>query len=61
MNDITMCMSIDCPRRKDCYRFVATPDYIQSYADFYKDESDRKNCYIKASDLDIAKWKVINE
>ena len=61
MPDITMCMSIDCPKRKDCYRFIATPDYIQSYADFYKDEPNRTKCYMKASVLDLEKWRALNE
>jgi hypothetical protein len=30
--DITMCLSKDCPRRKQCYRHEATPDPgYQSY------------------------------
>lgn len=31
MPDITMCNGGDCPRKKDCYRHVATPSRFQSY------------------------------
>jgi len=34
MPDITMCMSTECPERKNCYRAMAKPDRYQSYADF---------------------------
>ena len=48
MNDITMCCSIDCPKRMECYRFLAIPDYIQSYADFQS--TDLSNCFIQATE-----------
>lgn len=31
MPDIAMCPGGDCPLRKDCWRFVVTPDRYQSY------------------------------
>lgn len=34
MADITMCMSKTCPKRESCYRALAKPDRLQSYADF---------------------------
>lgn len=46
-NDITMCCSIECPKRMECYRFLAIPDYIQSYADFQNTEL--KDCFIQAT------------
>lgn len=37
MPDITMCMSKDCPKKNECYRYIAKPDkYYQSYADYEK-------------------------
>ena len=36
MPDITMCLSKECPLRKECYRSLAKPNiYRQSYADFF--------------------------
>lgn len=34
MPDITMCNNTECAKRESCYRFTATPDYLQSYAKF---------------------------
>lgn len=34
MADITMCVSTDCPQRETCYRAKASPDKLQSYANF---------------------------
>lgn len=35
MADITKCSNVDCPIKKRCYRFTATPnEYWQSYAGF---------------------------
>lgn len=32
MSDITMCNGADCPKKNECYRFLATPsEYRQSY------------------------------
>lgn len=31
MIDFSMCTDKKCPRRKQCYRFMATPDKFQSY------------------------------
>lgn len=31
MPDICMCPGGDCPRKKDCFRYRATPDIPQSY------------------------------
>lgn len=31
MPDITMCNGTDCPHKKNCYRFTATPSEYQSY------------------------------
>ena len=47
MPDITMCMSTDCPKRLQCLRFMAKPNYVQSYADFLQDEPDRTKCFVK--------------
>ena len=33
-NDITMCTAVNCPRNNRCYRFMAKPEKLQSYADF---------------------------
>lgn len=37
MPDISMCKNIECLKRLDCYRFMATPSCYQSYADFKPD------------------------
>lgn len=35
MPDITMCISRECPERKNCYRSTAKPDeYGQSWSNF---------------------------
>ena len=35
MPDISMCMNVDCPSRKKCYRYTAIPSpYLQEYSDF---------------------------
>lgn len=32
MPDITMCKGTNCPKKNECYRFLATPsEYRQSY------------------------------
>lgn len=33
-NDITMCLTEDCDKREECWRYKATPDRLQSYSDF---------------------------
>lgn len=33
-NDITMCMTKNCPRKESCYRYTCEPDPIQSYSNF---------------------------
>jgi len=34
MADITMCNNKDCPKKKDCYRYMAIAENFQCYADF---------------------------
>ncbi len=34
MPDITLCMNQECPKKESCYRFMAIPDVLQSYASF---------------------------
>jgi len=35
MPDITMCDSVECPRKNECYRYTAKPsEYRQAYSDF---------------------------
>jgi hypothetical protein len=36
MPDISMCNGNNCPFKEQCYRFKATPDTYQTYADFDK-------------------------
>ena len=38
MPDISMCTNDACPKRKECYRFMAKPCEWQSYAGFEPDE-----------------------
>lgn len=35
--DITMCANEECERREQCHRAMATPDVMQSWADFGQD------------------------
>lgn len=43
MPDISLCRNEQCPKKKYCYRFNATPEPMyQSYADFKPD--DKGNC-----------------
>lgn len=34
MPDISMCQNESCPRKLDCYRYMAEPGMWQSYAEF---------------------------
>ena len=34
MSDITMCSSVNCPERNNCYRSRAKPSEFQSYSNF---------------------------
>ena len=34
MPDITMCLTATCPKKDQCYRYIAKPDRFQSYSDF---------------------------
>jgi len=34
MPEITMCLNVECDRRRACYRFCAVPSEQQSYGDF---------------------------
>lgn len=34
MPDISMCLNKDCPRHRECYRFMAIPDRKQGYSHF---------------------------
>lgn len=44
MPDISMCNDKECSRKKECYRFTATPnEFRQSYADF-KEIEQGKGC-----------------
>lgn len=41
MPDITMCLNgKECPKRKECYRYMAYPDRYQSYAMYYKGDKE---------------------
>ena len=47
MPDITMCLNAACPRREQCYRFMATPESdLQSMTVFQPDSThpDRFHC-----------------
>lgn len=45
MPDITMCSSLTCPSRQQCYRHEAKPNpYGQSYCDFDAIRGEAKKC-----------------
>lgn len=49
-----MCNGRDCPRRMDCYRYIAIPDKLQSYG-YFDDVCNEKTEYmyfIKATDYE---------
>lgn len=46
MADITMCQNDKCSKRNTCYRFIAKPATLQSYAEFHEDG----DCYWDAKD-----------
>ncbi len=46
MPDISMCSGVNCPIKKECYRFTAIPNVIQSYSSFRYDE-EKKECEFK--------------
>jgi len=42
MPDISMCQNEECPLKKKCYRFTATPSpLLQTYAYFKPDEDGK--------------------
>lgn len=49
MPDITMCANKACGKRKNCYRFTATPDAkYQSYANF-----DGGDCFVPVAEKKV--------
>lgn len=42
MPDISMCMNEECNIKEKCFRYMATPDKIQSYSRF--NEDNQKKC-----------------
>lgn len=54
MADITICDSLVCPKRLQCYRWVAKPDKLQSYSRFPDCDAEHDYmAFIKASDQEI--------
>ena len=53
IDDITMCTSINCPERDDCYRVQAKPSVMQSWSNFeYRCNEDSGFCdFIKCDDF----------
>ena len=49
MADITMCQNDKCSKRNTCYRFIAKPATLQSYAEFH----ENGDCYWDAKDRAI--------
>lgn len=48
MVDITKCEGIDCPIKKDCYRYTSQPgEYRQSYYVISPYEDGKCDCYWK--------------
>lgn len=46
MPDITMCRGTECPKKLQCYRFLATPDkYWQSWFTIVPYSEEEKKCY----------------
>jgi hypothetical protein len=41
MPDITMCVNSTCPKREQCYRYMAEPGWRQAFAMFTPDEDGR--------------------
>lgn len=54
MPDISMCNDKSCPSRKDCYRFMAKPSMIQSFALFDRKGKDRCESFIKLWNKKVA-------
>jgi len=44
MPDIAMCMQNKCKVRDKCYRFNASPDYMQTYVVISEEELTDKGC-----------------
>jgi hypothetical protein len=44
MPDIAMCLKENnkCKLKKSCYRYIAKPDSLQSYSDFYANKTQEK-------------------
>lgn len=54
MPDMTMCLNNECPRREDCYRFIAKPEpALQSYGAFQNDEY----CFWEATPYEKKQWE----
>ena len=57
MPDMTMCLNNECPRREDCFRFIAKPEpVLQSYGAFRNDEY----CFVKATPYEKKQWEERN-
>ena len=44
MPDIAMCKGAFCPIYDKCYRFTATPSYVQSYFSITPYDLDKEEC-----------------
>lgn len=55
MPDLTMCNGGDCPLRKTCYRYRATPSFWQSYFTAEVYDAEKKTCeyYDEVRESDI--------
>ena len=56
-----MCKPSECPRMLDCYRFVAEPDYLQSYFINTPRKDNRCEYFIKALEVDVIKYQERNK
>ena len=43
MADISKCTGVDCPIKKECYRYTATSSILQSWA-YFKYDKIKKEC-----------------
>lgn len=45
MPDITMCKNTKCFVKSHCYRYMAKPDRLQSFANY--DEKNHTECFVR--------------
>lgn len=57
MPDISMCLNEKCIKKEKCFRFKATPNYIQSYSEFIPEDNNYECFLLYTENIDILQNK----